>query len=163
MRSAKESPFPYASPLVCYIAVDQTGHAEQVDHDFTSVSQAYHHAADGTLTLYGVWPGKYHSDLFLIDDLNAFADAFGIPRPDSHVHEVEWALSPFDDGRSSYAYVDIVLKCGCTLGSANIKKFALDMRQQKGWEVATSTGVSSTTSSTGTEYTLRVRRKSLSP
>lgn len=158
MRSAKESNcFPYSSQTVCYIKIDQHGDVTQVDHSFASVSEAYADAVKKRVRLYAVWPGQYRSDLFEIDDLNAFADAFGVPRPDAHVHDIEWKLSSIDDGKSSYAYVTVIFKCGCTLDFAHIKKFANDMRVQKGWDVATSTGISGN----GSEYSVKVKRSSL--
>jgi len=156
-RSAKDSPFPYASPRVCYLALDQEGTLSQVDTHFAAVCDAYRRAAEGEIRLYAVWPGQYRSDLFEIDDLNAFADAFGVMRPDGHIHDLEWKLSRIDDGKSRYAYVDIVFRCGCTLSFQNIKKFANDMRAQKGWDIATSKGISGD----GLRYTISVLRSSL--
>ncbi|MEL7609466.1 MAG: hypothetical protein AAGU74_08155 [Bacillota bacterium] len=158
MRSAKGSDhFPYSSKLVCYIEVDKHGNVSQIDHSASAMFAAYHNAVDGRSKIYAVWPGNYRSDLFEIDDLNALADAFGVPRPDPHVHQLEWALSKIDDGKSLFAAVDIVFHCGCRLGFDNIKKFAMDMKEQKHWDVATSKGISGT----GNRYTISVRRSSL--
>ena len=105
---------------------------------------------------------EYSSDLFEIDDLNAFADAFGVERPDPHVHDLAWTLSPMDDGTSRYANVNVVFRCGCTLSKQNIKKFANDMRRQMGWNVATSTVPGCHGSADGSEvYTIRVERRTL--
>ncbi len=158
MRSAKESGyFPYSSKQVCYIEVDKHGNISQVDHTGSAMFAAYHNAVSGKSKIYAVWPGNYRSDLFEIDDLNALADAFGVTRPDSHVHQLEWALSNIDDGKSLYADLDICFHCGCQLNFDNIKKFALDMKEQKHWDVATSKGISGT----GNRYTVSVRRNSL--
>lgn len=82
MRSAKESDFPYKMSTVCYIEVDGNGKVTQVHHknksDLPEVTAAYERAAGKLSTLYAVWPGKWSSDLFLIDDLDAFAKSFGI-------------------------------------------------------------------------------------
>ena len=80
-RSAKANPFPYRGSLVCYLSLDAAGSLTQVGHDFSSAAEAYRRAAAGEIRLYAVWPGDYSSDLFEIDDLNAFADAFGVGRP----------------------------------------------------------------------------------
>lgn len=123
MRSARESDnFPYASKQVCYIEVDKLCNVSQVDHNNSAMQAAYNNAANGKSELFAVWPGNYQSDLFIIDDLNALADAFGISRPDSHVHQLDWVLSNIDNGKSSYAYVDIIFHCGCKLNINNIKK-----------------------------------------
>ena len=89
-RSAKTNPFPYRGSLVCYLSLDAAGSLTQVGHDFSSAAEAYRRAAAGEIRLYAVWPGEYSSDLFEIDDLNAFADAFwrgaaGPPCPRSGV------------------------------------------------------------------------------
>jgi len=158
MRSAKENKsFPYQSNTICYFEVSGHGEVSQIGRDFNSIAAAYRNAASQRTRIFAVWPGEWSSDLFIIDDLNAFADAFGVPRPDDHRHSITWKLNPMDNGKSSYAYVDICFECGCELGRNNIKKFACDMEEQKGWDVATSTGISGHSGS----YTIRVKRSSL--
>ena len=158
MRRAKEQEFfPYNSNLICYILVDKNGGVSQIQHNMKELSDAYYSVLKEKAVLYAVWPGKWRSDLFVIDDLDAFADAVGIPRKDSHIHDVEWKLSDVDDGVSRYAWVDCKLKCGCSLWKMGIKKFANDMREQKGWDIATSKGYGSH----GDEYSIPVRRSSL--
>jgi len=129
--------------------------------DFKNV---YANVVDGKSKLYAACPGEWRTDLFAIDDLNSFADAFEIPRPDSHIHQISWKLSPIDDNKSSYASVDIVFDCGCKLDLNNIKKIANDLREQKGWEMATSTGFGGGYSLNGEapRYSISVRRSSLS-
>lgn len=140
MRSAKETEnFPYSSKIICYIEVDNGGKVTQVSNNFAGISAAYHNAVNKKSRIYAVCPGNYRSDLFEIDDLDALADAFGVPRPDEHVHKLTWTLSPFNDGKSLYADVYVTFECGCSLDSNNIKKFANDMKAQKEWDVATPT------------------------
>lgn len=163
MRSAKEAEnFPYSSGIICYLEVDNSGRVTQLSHNSDSISAAYHDAVDQKARIYAVWPGNYRSDLFEIDDLDAFADAFGVLRPDGHVHKIAWTLSRFDDGKSRYASVDVTFECGCSLDFNNIKKFANDMKAQKDWDVATSTGISSESEGKKTKYTIHVKRSSLS-
>ena len=162
VRSAKDSEnFPYSAKTVCYIEVDKNGQVTQLPHDSASMTAAYDNAIHHKSTIYAVWPGNYRSDLFIIDDLHALAAAFGVPRPDDHKHTLEWKLNAFDDGKSAYAHIDMILHCGCTLDSNTIRKFARDMKEQRGWDVATSTGISYHTGGGVTEYTIRVRRSSL--
>ena len=78
MRSAKESnDFPYRMSTICYFEVDWNGNVSQVPHknksDWANVQKAYKRAMDKMTTLYAVWPGNWSSDLFIIDDLDAFA------------------------------------------------------------------------------------------
>lgn len=81
MRSAKEQEyFPYTGGTVCYIEVGKDGEVSQMHHknksDLPEVFAAYQRVVHGDSTLYAVWPGKWSSDLFLIDDLEAFAKSF---------------------------------------------------------------------------------------
>ncbi|MCM3746969.1 hypothetical protein M3223_06330 [Paenibacillus pasadenensis] len=83
MRSVKETDnFPYCISTVCFFEVDKTGTVSQVYHknksDRSKVLEAYQRAMNKTTTLYAVWPGSWSSDLFVIDDLNAFAKAFNL-------------------------------------------------------------------------------------
>jgi len=158
MRSAKEQEwFPYDAKTTCYILIPKNGEVSHIQHNLTDLKAAYDAVNSGTASLYAVWPGRYSSDLFIIDDLNTFADAVGIPRPADHVHIVEWKLNQFDDGVSRYARVDCKFKCNCSFEKIGLKKFANDMREQKGWTVATSTGCGWH----GEEFTVSVSRSSL--
>lgn len=77
MRSAKENNVPYKMSTICYFEVDKNGNVSQVPHknklDRAKVLEVYKRAIDKTITLYAVWPGNWSSDLFIIDDLDAFA------------------------------------------------------------------------------------------
>ena len=156
--------FPYDSKLVCYIGVKNNGEVVSVGNSLSDRQTAYYSAQKGLYKLYAVWPGQYRSDLFEIDNLNELADALGIPRADAHIHDVQWKINRFDDGRSLYATIDVKLPCGCSIDKMGIRKFAADMKAQKGWEVAVSTGYShhySTNDPTSHEWTINVRRRSL--
>ncbi len=83
MRSAKENnDFPYSMSTICYFEVDSSGNVVHVPHknksDKVRVLEAYQRAKNKTTTLYAVWPGNWRSDLFIIDDLDAFADGLGL-------------------------------------------------------------------------------------
>lgn len=83
MRSAKESDnFPYSMNTICYFEVDKNGNVLPVPHknksDRPTVLEAYQRAINKTTTLYAVWPGNWRSDLFIIDDLDAFAKGLGL-------------------------------------------------------------------------------------
>jgi hypothetical protein len=85
MRSAKKSDnFPYGMSTICYIEVDKNGNVSQVPHknksDRPQVIEAYKRVLNKTTALYAVWPGNWRSDLFIIDDLDAFAREFGLEK-----------------------------------------------------------------------------------
>ncbi|MFG3195241.1 hypothetical protein ACGFYT_03830 [Streptomyces sp. NPDC048208] len=122
----------------------------------------------GTSRLFAVWPGQWSSDLFVIDDLDEYAKAHGIKHDrgrtglSEHVHDVEWTEETAYDTnpRSPYVSIRLKLTCGCEI--RNLVAFAKQMREQRGWDVATSVGWSRGSGPEGTDYSVRVRRKSLS-
>lgn len=74
MRSAKETGcFPYRSKLVCYMELTNDGSIKQLSTKSEKI-QAYLNAKAGISKILAVWPGQWRSDLFIIDDLDSFAD-----------------------------------------------------------------------------------------
>jgi len=158
-RSAGElgKEFPYTLKTVCYIEVTNDGTVGWDDS-----LGAYERARAGASRLYAVWPGEWASHLFAIDDLDEYARAMGIIHDQErtglaeHQHQVRWSLNPYERNPSgSYVTIDVSLECGCKI--LDLKSFATQMRQQKGWEVATSVGWGGSES----QYYMRVRRSSL--
>ena len=162
MRSAKnESCFPYSAKTVCYIEVLKNGDVRQIYNSKSEIETACLRAKNKESTIYAVWPGKYRSDLFIIDDLDALADAYGIDRDKGHLHEVVWRLNKNDDEKSSYASIDLEFCCGCCIGFDNIRLIANDFKKQYGWDMATSRGFSIGADGTKTVYTVPIRRSTL--
>ncbi|NLU81079.1 hypothetical protein HCA58_22575 [Micromonospora sp. HNM0581] len=150
--------FPYDLPTTCFIEVSNDGSVSQ-----GADVQAYERAVAGTSRLFAVWPGNYSSDLFVIDDLDAYARAVGIVHDQErtglaeHEHQIRWQPADRDsNGRGTYIWVVVQFECGCAI--RDLRAFADQMRAQRGWEVATSTGWSGS----GDRFTVRVRRRSLS-
>ena len=74
MRSAKETGcFPYGSGQVCYMEVSPDGAVTQLSTICEKCS-AYINAQAGISKILAVWPGRWRSDLFIIDDLDAFSE-----------------------------------------------------------------------------------------
>lgn len=72
MRSAKETDgFPYGNNRACYIELFATGGIKQLA-TYRDKIDGYVHAKSGISKLFAVWPGHWRSDLFIIDDLEAF-------------------------------------------------------------------------------------------
>lgn len=162
MRSTKEEPFfPYAAKTICYFEVSTNGTVQQVSSSKNSITEACFRVKAECTTLYAVWPGKYKSDLFIVDDIDALSDAFGIEREKQHQHIVNCSLSDFDDGKSPYASVDISFDCGCKITPNNIKGIADDLKKQFGWQMTTTTGFGSHVSDGKTVYSVRILRSSL--
>jgi hypothetical protein len=159
--AAAGSDFPYTSSTTCYIEVHEDG---QVTHG--TDREAYERAVAGKSRLYAVWPGQWSSHLFEIDDLDEYARAHGIKHDavrtglTEHTHVVQWTENSTEQNpRSQYVSIDVTLTCGCSVKDRRV--FAEQMREQKGWDLAVTGGWGSHTSSEGTAYTFRVRRKSL--
>lgn len=78
------------------------------------------------------------------------------------VGSVEWIKDPYGGNtpRSQYLDIDVTLTCGCSINDR--RTFAAQMKEQKGWVIATSGGWSKSGRPGGpTTYSLRARRKSL--
>ena len=72
MRSAKESGcFPYGSKLVCFMELWPNGDLIQLSSKHEK-REACFHAMGGQSNVVAVWPGNWRSDLFIVDDLEAF-------------------------------------------------------------------------------------------
>jgi hypothetical protein len=149
--------FPYRLRTMCYIEIDHDGSVSW-GHD----PSAYERARAGRSRLFAVWPGEWASHLFVIDDLDQYARGMGLVHDVArtglaeHEHQVRWAISPYEPNPdASYISIDVWLDCGCEV--RDLRAFAEQMREQKGWVIATTGGLSS---GAGT-FSLRARRKSL--
>lgn len=159
MRKASEvERFPYMSATVCYIEVKPDGTTNQVNR--SELKEVYERVSNGESKLYCAWPGNYRTDLFEIDDMADFADAFGFERAGACIHNLVWELDDYDDGRSVSAKVSIRLKCGCDLG--HIRAFAPFAKKYLDWDVAVTRGSSSRgTDNYNTIHTIHVKRSSM--
>lgn len=63
--------FPYGSKLVCFFEIYTDGTISQLHYKMEKV-EAYENAKSGKSKIYAVWPGQWTSDLFEIDDLEAY-------------------------------------------------------------------------------------------
>lgn len=78
MRSAKETGcFPYSCGQVCYMEVSPDGAVTQLS-TVGEKRSAYINAQAGVSKILAVWPGRWRSDLFIIDDLDAFSEKQGL-------------------------------------------------------------------------------------
>ena len=72
MRSSKEAGcFPYGSSTVCYMELTKDGNIKQL-MTRESKGEALRNANAGDSKILAVWPGRWRSDLFIIDDLDEF-------------------------------------------------------------------------------------------
>lgn len=74
--------FPYTARHCCLFEIKKDNSIEKVVHyrkmDYENVKSAYLRAKNNESKLYYVWPGEYTSDLFFVDDLSLFFNAFNI-------------------------------------------------------------------------------------
>ena len=80
IRSAKAAEnFPYGMSTVCYFEVYHNGEVKRIPHknksDIPGVIDAIRRAEANETQLYAVWPGRWSSDLFIIDDLEEMAES----------------------------------------------------------------------------------------
>jgi hypothetical protein len=81
MRSIKEeSFFPFTARTICYIEVSKDGSVQQIPCNKSAIKEACLRVRAEQTTLYAVWPGQYRSDLFVVDNIDALSDAYGIER-----------------------------------------------------------------------------------
>jgi hypothetical protein len=163
-RSAGElgAEFPYTLGKMCYIEVGSDGSVR-----WGRDAGTYERALAGETRLYAVWPGEWSSHLFVIDDLDQYAGAFGIIHDAErtglvdHEHQARWAVSPYEKKpNGAYISINVWLDCGCEI--RDLTAFAKQMQEQKGWEIATTTGWGSGgLVGEARTYSMRARRKSL--
>ncbi len=154
--------FPYRLRTMCYVEVAADGRVSQ-----GSDEAAYRRALAGESRLFAVWPGDYRSDLFAIDDLDQFARGMGWVHDEArtglveHDHQVRWEVDDVERNPNGvYIWVRVWLDCGCSIHDRRV--FAKHMQAQRGWDIALTGGGGSSSDGSGTSYSMRVRRKSLS-
>lgn len=75
-RLTSAADFPYGAKGICYFALD--GGVVRAVRTTGELRAAVEAGRAGTVKLYAVWPGKYRSDLFVVDDLDAIAARVGL-------------------------------------------------------------------------------------
>lgn len=66
--------FPYGSKMVCLIEVKNDGEVRQLSTK-KAKQEALQNAIHESSRIFAVLPGQWRSDLFLVDDLEDFANA----------------------------------------------------------------------------------------
>lgn len=75
------------------------------------------------------------SVIYIVEDLEAFADAFGIRRESEHAHDIDLKLCDRSSDDKRYVYVDVTMKCGCKIGKENARAIHSALREKFGCEV----------------------------
>ena len=78
MRKSSEvenEEFPYDSKYVCFIEQTKDGEVKDVGTCVGDRRSVYYRVKYEGSKLFCVWPGEWRSDLFLIDDIEAYGKA----------------------------------------------------------------------------------------
>lgn len=67
--------FPYDSKHVCFIELKSDGTIEQVYNYVNDKRSVYYRVKYEGSKLYAAWPGQWETDLFEIDDIEAYGIA----------------------------------------------------------------------------------------
>ena len=163
MRHTSEvKEFPYQSSGICYLILNQRGELTEVTgNDHTAMKELYQHLIHQDCKLYAVWPKASSDRLYLVDDLPTFAKAFELLEPKPHIHEIAWSFTDHDDEKSKSAEILVQLKCGCKIRFNGLSQFAEEVKNQKGWIIDQSSGMSMSSQGEFSIYKMHVLRSSL--
>jgi hypothetical protein len=150
MRKTSEcadQPFPYSLSTICYIFADKLGNVYQLPNDM-SFENAFQIASLDNGKIIAIWPGKYRTDAFEVDDLKALGLSKGFIKEPLPVTIIGFEESRFGShGRGSRTY-DVFYKCNenndklkCGIGDFNIR-FCDMLADKFGWDIAKSKGFS---------------------
>lgn len=138
--------FNYDYRNICFFEIDSDGDVSVFTSDKHSIQRktpdsiytAYQRALAGDCKIYIALPQSSHTVIYHIEHLDDLAISLGFPREDDHIHEIHAKFSEKDDGKDTYAYLDVEFKCGCTVSSDNIRDIANYLKDRFGWEVVLS-------------------------
>lgn len=74
--TSDNSDFPWRMQTVCYICI-VNNIPKQIGTDITR-KDAYQEVLEGNAAIVAVWPGKWRSDAFLVDNIETYAEAFDL-------------------------------------------------------------------------------------
>ena len=132
--------------------------------DHFEFNPLYIRARNHESKIFCAYPGNYSTDLFEIDDLNAFADAFGFMREtnsNEHVHSFTWEVDEkYSTSQTAYVRIKFACECESPLYDAG-DGFDTFLQKHLGWSVATSKGMSGSSGAGGVEVGLYVHLRTL--
>ena len=140
MRLISECPdYDWKNPLVCYLYFEG-GTVLQVGKD-VDPKVAYNNALSKRGQLVAVWPGKWRTDAFIVDNLKAFGLTFGCCYEPLPVKILGFKHNPeYDTGVSAYMKIFIQDPTDIAHSSGFLERLSEDMRQRFGWPIAVSKG-----------------------
>ena len=139
--------FPFLNSANCYFEIQNDGQVIHIPHknrsDFRFIQESYMRVKNNNSKLYVVLPGKWSADLFIVDDMTVFANAFGIePDEGFNIPSFRWKISEYDKREGRLVWVEVIFACGFRLTQSNIRAFAEFASKNIGWDVSVSKGIS---------------------
>lgn len=111
MRKVSENrEFPFLSESLCYYEL-ANNHLIDLARNENLLRDAYNRAKNAESKLYVTWHGNYRTDMFELDDLDSFSQAFGFEEQ-KHIHDIEWKFYDKEE-KGAYTSLEINFKCGC--------------------------------------------------
>ena len=155
MRKVSENKgFPFLSQELCYYELENID-LKDLTRNESLLREAYNRAKNEESKLYITWHGNYRTDMFELDDLDSFAQAFGFEEQ-KHIHDIEWKFYDKEE-KGAYTSFEIHFKCGCTFdGNDGIRKLKKELLLQKGWDMS-----ASYLGGYNSKYIIRVRKNSI--
>lgn len=142
----KHTEFPYTKDTNCYIAVDKVGNVCNFSHNRKGntheIQEMYNRAIRGEIKIYAAWVGNSSTEMYEVDNLPAFANAFGLERKidnDKHTHSLTWEVED-DNSKALSVLVHLKCACGCDLSSKGINYLDTLLYRYFRWKVAKSKG-----------------------
>ncbi len=155
MRKVSENKgFPFLSEDLCYYELVNNDLKDLIRNE-NLLREAYNRAKNKESKLYIAWHGNYRTDMFELDHLDSFAQAFGFEEQ-KHIHDIEWKFYDKEE-KGAYTSLEINFKCGCTFdGCDGIRKLKKELLLQKGWDMS-----ASYLGGYNSKYIIRVRKNSI--
>lgn len=123
-----------------------------------SLLSAIKRAKNGESEIYALSSDDYGNlKKYIIDDLDAVLAYYGF-LPSGHRHDLTWKYNEHDNGKSSYAEVDLTMNCGCKICLSNTRMLEKELRDQFGLRLVMSSIHSSRETN---QATVRFSRSSL--
>lgn len=140
-KTSENETFPWKQFDVCYLYI-KNDTAQQIG-DEISHEEAYYNAKKGIGSIVAIWPGKWKSDAFLIDDIETFGLHFGCIHEPLPITYIGYSRrEQYDTPQSKF--IDIYIKTD--KHPSQIPNFQArlneELNRKFGWNIATSKGIS---------------------
>ncbi len=160
--------FPYdLASLMCYLFISPSGETFQLPNDI-SFKDAYDKAVTNKGKILVIWPGKWRTDAFEVDDLHEFGLAKGCIQEDLPIKILGYRISPFNSPRGA-TDMNVFIEFTCPKDEIDAIRYLPNFSERMfsmlhnhfGWNIATSKG--SSANGYGKNWTFTCSVKSTEP